>query len=201
MVYDNVRVNNCDYSPIFDSGNRCRHLFADSLASKLECFYSFGNSTGANYAYTYRNKYRYMIWELGDYRNVDIKAIHLGKSENPGEINSRIVGNFEIGSNPAFENKDVICYSFEKELTILHGNGGYLKPETINDSCFIASGELNEIGIANMKGETQIGISFKIFPAYSILVILKKNNTFFIIMINSFENKTIPIEALQYLKL
>jgi len=200
FVYQFSRTSPCFQDPLLDSGDRCMHLFQDSIKTKIECFRSFGNNTGAECAYKYAEKYRFMVWELGDFTNVGLKQIFIFKQKVIDQINKTANSEFEIGGNPEFLYRDIICYSMAKELDVLI-NEGNLTIDKQSDTCLIASGALNEIAFADQNKDVQILMKFKVFPAYSILVFLKKNNKFFIIMINSFENKAIPTEALQYLKL
>jgi hypothetical protein len=201
VIYGLIRTSPCNLEPVFDSGSRCAHLFQDSVKQDLNCFYSFGNNNVAIYAYNFQDKFRYVVWELGDFRNVDLRKVNFNKSNSLEEIKSIPFAHFELGGGPSIKVKDIICYSMREELNLFVGNGGNLSIDTIGNHYIIASGELNEISIANYKNENQILISFETFPTFSSLIFLKKNQTFFIILINSFENKISPKVALNYLKL
>lgn len=201
VVYGLIRTSPCSYSIIFDSGNRCRHLFQDSISNDLNCFYSSGNANGANYAYKYKNRYRFMVWELGDFRNVELNNVKYYKTSNPLKINSSVIGRNEIGGNPDIQIKDIICFQADKKISLLLGDGSNIKTEIDSVNCKIYLCELNEFSIENDAGEVQMIISYETIPAYTVLIMLKKNDTFFLISINSYENKEIPIKALQYLKL
>lgn len=199
-VYQIIRTSPCTYKPLLDSGKRCRSLFQDSINPKMECFHSFGNNDGADCAFK-SEKYRFMIWELGDFRNIELKDIYIFNHEILDQLDTKkTYGEFEIGGNPQFQIRDIICFSMEKELDLLV-SGGKFNIDKNSDKCLIASGVLDEIAFANHKKETQIFIRFEESPAYSLIVFLKKDNTFYIVLINSFENKAVPYEALQYLKL
>ena len=201
LVYGLMRTSPCDLKPTYDSGYRCAHLFQDSVKQDMNCFYSFGNENGAIYAYNFQDKFRYVVWELGEFRNVNLKKVDFSKSKSLGELKANPLVHFELGGGPSISVKDIICYSTSEELNLFSGNGGNLNIDTISSDYLIASGELNEIAIANNKNENQIIISFETYPTFSSLVFLKKNQTFFIILVNSLENRTIPKAALRYLKL
>lgn len=201
VIYHAIRTSPCDYHPLNDSGKRCLNLFQDSVKKDLVCFHSFGNKNGADCAYKYLDKYRYMVWELGEFKNVDLKKIHISKSKSIGEIDAVTLRGFEIGESPVLSIKDIVCFSVGEEINLIIGDGGNIKTDTISDKCYIASGELNDMSITNHKGEKQFLLNFELFPTFCSLVFLKKNNTFYMIMLNSFENKTIPTKALECLKL
>jgi hypothetical protein len=201
VIYGLIRTSPCNLEFVFDSGSRCAHLFQDSVKQDMTCFYSLGNDNVAIYAYNFQDKFRYVVWELGDFRNVDLKKVNFNKSNSLEEIKSNPIANFELGGGPSIIVKDIICYSMGEELNLFAGNGGNLSIDTISNEYIIASGELNEIAFANYKNENQILISFEIFPTFSSLIFLKKNQTFFIILVNSFKNNITPKAALNYLKL
>jgi hypothetical protein len=199
-IFHYIRISHYTYHPLLDSGNRCRHLFQDSINSKLECFHSFGNHDGADCAYK-SDKYRFFVWELAEFRNIELKELYIQKQERIDQLNSEpAYGEFEIGPDPNLLIRDIVRFSVDKELDLLT-TGDELTIEKRTDTCLIASGSPNEIAFSNYKREVQIYFQFEALPTYSVLVFLKKNNTFYMILINSFENKAVPLEALQYLKL
>lgn len=199
-VINFIRISSSIYKPLLDSGNRCRHLFQDSINSKLYCFHSFGNHNGAECAYK-SDKYRFLVWELAEFKNIELKKLTIIKKESLDQLNSNpAIGEYEIGPNPDLLIRDIVRFSMHDELNILT-TGSELTSKKRTDNCFIASGSPNEIAFANDKKEVQIFVQSEVLPTYSILVFIKKNDTFFIIMINSFENKSIPTDAIQYLKL
>jgi len=201
LLYESIKTSPCDYKPLLDDGIRCQHLFTIEAQKQLKCFHSFGNANGAFCGYSLQNKYRFIIWELGEFSSVKTKSIHFHNYSTIKEIDCSPYRSFEIGGNPACKNVDIICFTIEKELNILAGGTGELKVDTITNNYLISSGQLSDLAFVNGRNEPQINISYEVVPAYSVLVFLKKNNTFFIILINSFENKDVPKEAIKFLKL
>jgi len=180
---------------------RCNHLFQDSIRPKLHSFHSFGNANGAICGYTLQDKYRFMIWESGKFSNVGTKSIYFHNFSTIKEIDCSPIRNFEIGGNPEFKYADIMCFTAEKELNILAGGSGELIVDTITDNYLISSGQLSDLEVLNGWNEPQMHITYNVIPAYSVLVFVKKRETFFIILINSFENKNVPKEAIQFLTL
>lgn len=201
VVYGLIHTSSCRYSPIFDSGNRCRHLFQDSVTKDINCYYSSGNNIGANYAFRYKNKYSFLVWELGDFKNIVLDSITYYNTLQPMKINSSTYGSNEIGGYPNIQTKDIVCFQADKKINIVLGDGSKIVKEIDSSNYKTFLCEFNEFGIENDIGETQLILSYETIPAYTVLVMVKKNNTFFLIAINSHENKKIPTKALQYLKM
>lgn len=186
---------------VFDSGKRCSHLFQDSIRDDLNCIYSAGNSSGANYAYLLNNKYRYVVWELGDFSNVNLNNIQVNRGYDFEKIQTKVINEIKVGGRPAISIQDRICFSMDSILIFQLGDGSILNLFSSRMNYRIYFGSINNLGIANERYENQIAFTFDFIPVNCGLVLIRKNSTFFIVLLNSFDIGKSPLEALNYLKL
>lgn len=201
IIMYSIRTAPCDMELVFDSGKRCNHLFQDSIRDELNCIYSAGNSSVANYAYLFNDKYRFVVWELGDFNNVNLNNIRINRVHDIGKIQTKVFNEVKVGGRPTISIQDRICFSMDSVLIFNLSDGSNLSlfSSKVNNRIYL--GSINDLGIANNKYENQITFTFSIIPVNCGLVIIKKSGTFYIVLVNSFNFQDSPIEALKYLKL
>ncbi len=199
LLYSIAKTSQCELTFGSNSGSRCINLFNDSVKQKMKCFFELENNESAICAFNFQDKYRYVVWQLGEFRNVDLQRINFYKTKDKLILDANPTHEFDLGVGPSLMVKDIFCFSMSEELNI--HTPIKMKIDTISKNFCIASGTANKISFANDKNENQIIISTNNFPLCSKLVFLKQNQNFNIVLVTSVENRKIPDDALKNLRL
>ncbi|MFN0188324.1 MAG: hypothetical protein ACKVQV_06445 [Bacteroidia bacterium] len=199
IVYSTIKTAPCELRLVSNLGYRCLNLFKDSVKQEMKCFFELENNESAICAFNFQDKYRYVVWQLGEFRNVDLQQINFYKTKDKMILDIYPTQEFNLGVGPSLIVKDIYCFSMSEELNVL--TAIEMNIDTISKDFCIASGTVNEITFANYKNENQIIVSTSNFPLFSKLVFLKQNQKFNIILVTSVENRKIPDDALKNLRL
>jgi len=150
---------------------------------------TFGNSTSANSLYYMKNNYKFHVWELGQFKDVDIASIRFLQTSKAPEIKVEPTAGYD---DNLLIVKNAVCITMGKELNVMYSSLSDLKQDSIGENFIFATGLMNEVGFANNKGEVQKLVSFTRHPTACKLAFIKKRNTFFIVLITASYETPIP---------
>lgn len=161
LVYSLVKTSPCELKLGSRTGSRCIDLFKDSVKQEMKCYFELENTESDICAYNFHDKYRYVVWRLGEFRNINMEGIKFCRTSNNMKLDANPTQEFELGVGPSLYVKDVICFSMHEELNVL--TASTINVDTISKNYCIASSSSNEIIFANRYSENQILISTNTF--------------------------------------
>lgn len=163
-------------------------LFKDSVKNNIDTNLSYSCKTKQDIYnhFIYKGSYFIVVWELKDLKNIDLSNIHLNKGL---DFNMKKIKSGEILNKSS--NQEVVTYyyaKFQRNLTIqVNSESNFEK--SISKSNYIGFyGSVKEIALCNDKIEPQYIISCPSSEVPTLLLFYKKNDRFFLLMINSEKN-------------
>lgn len=184
-----IKAIPCMHHPTMDQGERCAHIFKTQEQDSLAWMSTFGNNTSANSIYYIKNKYKFHVWELGQFKNVDIASIRFIQTNIAPELKAENAAGYD---DALLIVRNDVCMTMGKELNVMYGSSSELQQDSIGKNFIFATGLMNEIGFANNKGEVQKLVTFTRHPTACKLAFIKKRNTFFIVLITASYETPIP---------
>lgn len=188
-AYKIMKVIPCMHHPISDYGERCAHIFIVQKQDSLSWISTFGNSTSANSLYYVKNNYKFHVWELGQFKEVDIASIRFLQTYKAPEFKAEPTAGYD---DNLLSVKNAVCMTMGKELNVMYSSLSDLKQDSIGENFIFGTGLMNEVGFANNKGEVQKLVSFTRHPTACKLAFIKKRKTFFIVLITASYETPIP---------
>lgn len=91
------------YIPTFKNPNKYHYLFRENIRPDLKNIFTAGKAgKGWIYAYNYKDKFRFIIWELYGYKNVNISETSRSRKKN--YLNEKkVISSEEIGPKPVIK--------------------------------------------------------------------------------------------------
>jgi hypothetical protein len=190
--------------PISGQNNRYHFLFDSSAIKYIKNEYSFGNSDVDyyTYVYTYKNEYRYLIFEyksIGFINPFEIKNFNCLIDERNSLINPTT--ECKLGWGPNIKIRTSVCLDFKSKMLIYFDNGINPKiSDTLNCRSFY--GNFKNILIKNEMEENQISYTFdNLVETPCWISFYKTNRSFYIIIVNSDNYKIDLKKGVSLLKL
>jgi hypothetical protein len=195
FIYYNIRVSTngiCDYNFIDDQPNRYDNLLQDSVVNNSHLYYSIGNHNGGIYSYTYKKKYRFVIWELREFNAVKFDEIVLIKDAKIKWPTSSAIKASSLGPYPSIDVESKMCIDKIEDISLCIGSGSQISAGIKTNIFKYYFGALQKFSVINESNEEQIIVSYKKSPAINTGIILFKNmSSFFLITITPLGNNTI----------
>lgn len=188
-VYQITKASQCMQVAQVDYGIRCAHVFNVQKQDTLAWMFTFANNNNADCQYYINYTYNFHVWELGQFKDVDIASIRFLQTNKSPEIKEELTSKYKEAE---YKTIDISCKTMGKELNVMYGSLSDLKQDSIGENFIFATGLMNEVGFANNKGEVQKLVSFTRHPTACKLAFIKKRNTFFIVLITASYETPIP---------
>jgi hypothetical protein len=173
----------CIYIPTTKNSDRYHYLIKSSSKNDLKLLISGGRrDKGWIYTYDYKDQYRITIWEIFGFNHLNLDDFILLQRINPLE-RQKSYQNIEVGKNPEINLKFKTCMDLSNKVKIVFAADSGLC-DSLNLMKYISfCGKTRKILFINESNEQQINVSFGKKAVPVDLVIYKKANSLFLILI------------------
>lgn len=160
----------------------------DSFKKKIDPFFTIGHERESDSFYEYINYKKDLIiivWEFYELKSIDIKNVPITTNNN--------FDNYEFNPGQIFHEK-VQLYptltvnyklNFNKSLSVNLNESSVIKKsiESTNYRGFF--GNINKMSFSNSEGKNLILFDYKGISQPTLFILYKKNNSLYVILINS----------------
>lgn len=198
-----VSKSSCEMDFINDKKDKFFWLFKDDSIKKISCFYSIGNSTTNEFvfAYNFDKKYRFIIREVSIFNNFLLTDISEKKSSFQESVDFDVATDFKLGIGPIVNMQSKMCLTRIHRLKINFGSIDSVQ-KTVEKNSIIYKGKFSQFGITDENDEYQMFTTFKeAYSPESALILFKKADSFYIILVNSVNSKYPIDNAIELLNL
>ncbi len=181
---------------VFHNSQKYMWLFNDSFKTRIDTSRVVGDEADSNFLYSFITKdglYFFSIWEFTEFSKLDLENILFRKSID--------LNHFELksgsGFNPKAPPRPLIYVEyelpFEKSLTVNLNARSYLDHQIESDNYRGFLGRINKMSFSNKRGEHLVLFDYGEAEQLTLFILYKKNNSLYMILVNSKEkfNKTI----------
>jgi hypothetical protein len=190
--------------PILQHENKYEFLFDSAIRQDLHACYSAGNfkTNEFIFAYTYLSKFRYIIIEEKNLQSINphfIRYSQIVQDDTKEDINPS--SGCEIDCGPSLKIDKTICLDFKSTMSITFNTKADVEIiDSLQSRSF--SGVFKQVLFKNDEAENELLFTFDQSDSYpSWLTCFQSKNSFYIILVNSFDNKTRLSDGIKLLRI
>lgn len=191
LFFKMFNTSKCNLSPFFGNEQKYNWLMNPDSIENFSCFYSIGNKNTNEfvYAYSYANKYRYILKEVKLFNNLLPNQTIICNNFFTDKAEFDVFYSFSLSMGPEVKMESKACLIRIHNMKINFGSFKEIeKKETTN--AVIYKGKFSQYGITDENDEYQMFTTFKdAHSPESALILFKKADSFYIILVNSVNSK------------